>query len=201
MIASARAQTKARPFLTGLNFSEQSLARIHTDDPSIARVQQNSKRVAMAAAEICVGPAATLDYPNAIETAVTQDGTAFTAADPGADGEAIAVPIWLRIPEAAEIEAERIVLVPAALVLTGIKLPITLGLPHLRLIRLIPRRLVLVLLIAGLLCIALVLLTGLVHSAAALVRVFGAIVILIAIAFLGLCVRVTSRSDRHQRKR
>jgi hypothetical protein len=125
MIASARAQTKARPFLTGLNFSEQSLARIHTDDPSIARVQQNSKRVAMTAAEICVGPAVTLDDPNAIESAVTQNRPAFTAADLGADGESVSLPIWLS--KATKVEAEGRVLVPTALVPVWIESPITLG--------------------------------------------------------------------------
>ena len=94
-------EIKARPFLTGRNFSEHSLARIHTHDPTIARVQQNPKRVPLTTSKIGVGPAATLDYTNAIKYAITQDGTALTAADQRTDGEPVTLPIGLRIPVAA----------------------------------------------------------------------------------------------------
>jgi hypothetical protein len=73
----------------------------------------------MAAAEIGIGPAPALDHADAIE-AFGHDAQTLPAADAiaiGADDIIIFLPVGLRIPPAAEIEAEGCIPVTAAMML------------------------------------------------------------------------------------
>src|SRR5436190_3497488 len=107
----------------------EKLDFVHVDDTARAGTQDDLEVIAMAAAKIGVGPAPALDHADAVE-ALGHDAQTLPAANAiaiGADGIIAFLPVGLRIPPAAEIEAEGRIPVMAAMLPTKIECLVGLG--------------------------------------------------------------------------
>jgi len=100
------------------------LDAIDVDDATGPGVQQDPKVIAMPATQIGVGGAAALKSAHPVEATSIDDRSALKAADARIHRQAIAEPIGLRIPEAAEVKAEPVILAMAALVTVRVELPL-----------------------------------------------------------------------------
>lgn len=115
----------ARPSLAGLETSVSQLDAVNVHNASCSGVHKDLEAVAMTTAKIGEGAPLALKSAHAIKSAVADDRPSFGAADTvGSADQAVAVPIGLRIPEAAKMEAELIIFMAATLVPIGIIFPI-----------------------------------------------------------------------------
>src|SRR5215216_2722744 len=97
-------------------------------NPPVLGTHQHAVTISMTMAQVGVGTTTAFDGPNAGKTVVAQNGTAVAAVDAMTDAQAIAHPIWRRVPEAGIFIPKSLAPVTRPLLFRRIEFPV-----HLRL--------------------------------------------------------------------